>query len=310
MFAFYTDEFVLPLPARHRFPMQKYSLLRSRIAQSGLVEEGTLRPPIAATDDQLRRAHSSDYVERATNGMLTRKEVLRIGFPWSPQLIERSRRSVGATIEAAHKALEFGFAANLAGGTHHAFRDCGEGYCVFNDSVVAIRELQQHRKVNNVLIIDTDVHQGNGTASIASDDPTIVTLSIHGAKNFPLRKETSDFDIPLVDGTEDNEFLAALEAGIQTAFAGTNPDLVIYLAGADPYSDDTLGRLRISKQGLAERDRLVYERCNRSGIPVVVTMAGGYARNVHDTVKIHYHSICSGAEILLGQKPSMESVAR
>lgn len=310
MFAYYTDEFVLPLPARHRFPMQKYSLLRARVQDSGLVDENTLLPPSAASDEQLALAHSDDYIERATSGRLSRKEVQRIGFPWSSQLIERSRRSVGATIEAAEKALEFGFAANLAGGTHHAFRDCGEGYCVFNDSIVAARVLQGTGKSKCILVLDADVHQGNGTASIARGDSTIITFSIHGAKNFPLRKESSDYDIPLRDGTEDDEFLVLLESGLQTVFRETSPDFVIYLAGADPFSGDTLGRLNLSKKGLATRDLVVYEYCRQKGLPVVVSMAGGYAKDVHDTVAIHYHSICSGAEILLGQKTTLKSVAQ
>ncbi|QDT64355.1 histone deacetylase family protein [Calycomorphotria hydatis] len=296
---FYTDHFVLPLPERHRFPMSKYRLLRELLeATPGI--DAQLEVPPAATDEQLLRAHTDDYVERVTQGRMTRQEVLRSGFPWSPQLVERSRRSSGATISAARAALEDGFAANLAGGTHHAFADAAEGYCIFNDAAVAARDLQATGEVERVMVIDCDVHQGNGTAAICRGDESIFTFSIHGAKNFPSRKELSDLDVPLPDGIEDEAYLAMLAAGLEDAFAKFTPDLVIYTSGADPFMDDRLGRMRLTKQGLLDRDRLVYSRCHDAAVPVAVTMAGGYAENVADIVEIHANTILSGLDIMTG----------
>ncbi len=300
MKAFYTDHFVLPLPQTHRFPMRKYALLREALRIAGVVEENDFHVPAPVSIDQLNLAHDSDYIRRATTGELLRSEILRIGFPWSPQLIERSRRSSGATYEAGKVALQEGFSANLAGGTHHAQWDCGEGYCVFNDSIVAVRSLQQDGLIRRAVIVDTDVHQGNGTAQIAREDESLFTFSIHGAKNFPLRKEVSDLDVALPDETGDDAFLEHLAQGLDVSIDASRPDLLIYVAGADAFHDDTLGRLALSKEGLAERDRLIYQTARQKGIPVVVTMAGGYAHNVFDTVEIHFQSISQGAAVLLG----------
>jgi acetoin utilization deacetylase AcuC-like enzyme len=298
--AFYTDLFVLPLPEGHRFPMAKYSLLRQRVAESGLIAPGDLRVPHAATDEEILRAHSEDYLRRVVEGRLTEAEVRRIGFPWSPGMVERSRRSSGATIEACRAALDEGVAVNLAGGTHHAFRDCGEGYCVFNDSAVAARAVQAEGRARRVVILDCDVHQGNGTAAIFREGPTVFTFSIHGAKNFPLRKEVSDLDVGLPDGCGDAEYLEALERGVGVALERARAELAIYLAGADPYEDDRLGRLKLTKQGLAERDRLVLGRCRAAGLPVAVTMAGGYPRRVEDAVDIHFQTVRLAAEMWRG----------
>lgn len=297
---FYTDCFVLPLPQRHRFPMQKYSLLRRHVSNAGLAPADALCVPPPATDAQIALAHDRDYLHKVVAGELTRKEVLRMGFPWSPQLVERSRRSAGATIEACRSALSSGLGINLAGGTHHAFRDCGEGYCVFNDSVIAARTLQDEGRTNRVLIIDCDVHQGNGTSAITAHDPTIFTFSVHGARNFPLRKEKSDLDLPLADGTADDEYLDVLERGLDKALERAKPDLAIYLAGADPFVDDRLGRLALTKAGLGERDRLVFRRCLSGGIPVAVTMSGGYAPDVADTVDIHFETVRTALELVGG----------
>jgi acetoin utilization deacetylase AcuC-like enzyme len=294
--AFYTDQFVLPLPPGHRFPMAKYALLRHRVAESGLVRPGDLLVPDPATDEELGRAHDPEYVRRVQAGALTEAEVRRIGFPWSPGMVERSRRSSGATILACRAALADGVAVNLAGGTHHAFRDAGEGYCVFNDSAVAARAMQAEGRVRRVAVIDTDVHQGNGTVAVFRGDPTVFTFSIHGAKNFPLRKEQSDLDVPLPDGTGDAAYLEALDAGLREALARARADLVIFLSGADPYLDDKLGRLKLTKEGLAERDRLVLRRCRAAGLPVAVTMGGGYARRVEDTADIHFQTVRLAAE--------------
>lgn len=294
---FYTDQFVLPLPDSHRFPMEKYALLRQRIAAERLVPLAAMCVPPAASDDALLLVHTPDYLHRVQSGQLTVQEVRRIGFPWTPQMVERSRRSTGATIAASRAALTDGCAASLAGGTHHAFADRGEGYCVFNDSAVAARVLQHEQRVQQVVVLDCDVHQGNGTAAIFATDPTVFTFSIHGAKNFPFHKEQSDLDIALDDHTGDDAYLDALQHGVQTALARAQADLAIYIAGADPFIGDKLGRLNLSKDGLARRDRLVLHMCRSAGIPVVLTMAGGYARHVSDTVDIHTRTIQIAVEM-------------
>lgn len=301
---FYTDNYVLPLPEGHRFPMSKYRLLRERLLASGVAAEHEIDLPPAATDAQLLLAHDAEYVERVQYGMLTEAEQRRLGFPWSPQMVIRSRHSVGATIEAGRMALRDGVAANLAGGTHHAFRDAGEGYCVFNDAAVAARTLQAEGLAQRVVILDCDVHQGNGTAAILRGDDTIFTFSIHGANNFPLRKEQSDLDIELPDGTEDASYLEALSHGLEIALSTADADLAIYTSGADPYWDDRFGRLKLTKEGLSRRDRMVLERCRDRGLPVVVTMAGGYSRQVSDTVDIH-HETLRLARTILEQPVSM-----
>lgn len=309
MKVFYSDHFVLPLPEDHRFPMSKYSMLRERVAQEAICGPGELRTPRAVTDHEILRAHHPQYLKRVVAGDLTDKEVRRIGFPWSKRMVERSRRASGGTVGACLAALEEGFAANLAGGTHHAFSDRGEGYCVFNDSAIAARAVQAAGLVEKVVVIDTDVHQGNGTAQTLRKDPTVFTFSIHGAKNFPFHKEESDLDVPLPDGTDDTEFLAALDRGLEEALDASDADLAIYLAGADPFEGDRLGRLSLTKPGLAERDRLVLETCLERGIPVAVAMAGGYADRVEDTVDVHLQSIRRAAS-LTNTKMSREGRTR
>ncbi|HEX5803214.1 MAG TPA: histone deacetylase [Azospira sp.] len=294
---FYTGAFVLPLPAGHRFPMAKYSLLRERLLASGEFPESAFRTPDAADDDTLCRAHHPDYVRRVAAGELTAAEQKRIGFPWSPEMVERSRRSAGATLAACRAALEDGCAANLAGGTHHAQADRGEGFCVFNDAAVAARAMQAEGRVRRVAVIDCDVHQGNGTATILAGDDSVFTFSIHGARNFPFDKATSDLDIELADGTGDADYLAALDAGLAETLARGNPELVIYLAGADPYAGDRLGRLALSFAGLAERDERVLAACRARGIPVALAMAGGYAEPIADTVSIHATTILTARRI-------------
>jgi acetoin utilization deacetylase AcuC-like enzyme len=295
---FYTDHFVLPLPAEHRFPMPKYSRLREQVVEEGIIRPQDLIIPEAATDEQILRAHDADYLEKVTTGTLTAKEIRRIGFPWSPQMVERSRRSSGATIAACRTALIEGLAVNLAGGTHHAFRDHGEGYCVFNDSAIAARAMQAEGRARRLVVLDCDVHQGNGTAAILKGDSTIFTFSIHGEKNFPYHKEQSDLDIELLDGTSDRVYLDMLEEGVQRALALSHADLAIYLAGADPYEWDRLGRLKLTKAGLRQRDELVLELCKARGLPVAITMAGGYARNVDDIADIHAATVRVAAAML------------
>jgi acetoin utilization deacetylase AcuC-like enzyme len=290
---FCSDHYVLPLPSGHRFPMGKYARLRDRVREGEFARQCVAAP--AARDDEIVLAHSPAYVARVVNGTLSGVEQRTIGFPWTPQMVERARRTSGATVAAARAALRDGVAVNLAGGTHHAFRDRGEGFCVFNDSAITVRTLQAEGLVNRVLIVDCDVHQGNGTAAIFRDDSATFAFSIHGANNFPFTKETSDLDVELADGTEDRAYLDALEEGLVVAIAQARADLVIYLAGADPYYDDRLGRLALTKQGLLSRDRLVFEACARANLPVAVTMAGGYARNIDDTVEIHCNTIETAA---------------
>lgn len=290
MKVYYCNQFVLPLPRGHRFPISKYQLLYERVAQSnnGQFE---LRVPDAAKDEDLLLAHDGEYLERVINGAMSAREIRELGFPWSLELVERSRRSNGATIAACRAAFEDGVAANVAGGTHHAHRGRAQGYCVFNDSVVASRVMQRENLARRVLVIDCDVHQGNGTATIVANDPTIFTFSIHGQKNFPANKACSDLDIELPDGAGDDAYLKALKAGVVSAVARSKPELVIFIAGADPYEGDRLGRLALSKQGLAARDELIFGYCDRYELPVAITMGGGYAHDVHDIVDIHFQSI-------------------
>ena len=293
---FYADHFVLPLPAGHRFPMEKYRRLRERLATSGLFAANDFQVPPAASDTAILRAHDPAYVQRVVRGTLSSDEQRRIGFPWSEAMVERSRRSAGATLAACHAALAEGCAANLAGGTHHAFRDRGEGFCIFNDAAIAALTLRAEGRVARVAIIDCDVHQGNGTAAILAKRPDCFTFSIHGARNFPFEKEKSDLDVELPDGTGDDVYLAALDKALPTVFRH-DPQLVIYLAGADPYEDDRLGRLKLSMAGLAARDQRVIGECRHRGLPVAIAMAGGYARQIDDTVDIHAETILTAAHL-------------
>jgi acetoin utilization deacetylase AcuC-like enzyme len=293
----YSGHFVLPLPAHHRFPMGKYVRLRDRLLATGAFDEADFRVPEGATDAEITRVHCPAYLERVAMGGLTDDEVKAIGFPWSERMVERSRRSSGATLAAAREALTQGWSANLAGGTHHAFRDRGEGFCVFNDAAIAARAMQVEAGLQRIAVVDCDVHQGNGTASIFAGDESVFTFSIHGARNFPFRKEASDLDIELADGTGDEEYLWHLERGLDETLERSRPQLVVYLAGADPYEDDRLGRLKLTKAGLARRDRHVLATLRGRGIPVAIAMAGGYARDIADSVEIHARTILTAREI-------------
>lgn len=290
MRCYYSDTFVLPLPEGHRFPMAKYSGLRQRLVADGIVRPDELHEAPRAAWDDIRLVHTADYTTAVEQGTLAREAQRRIGFPWSPEMVERARRSVGATIAAAHAALIDGLAANLAGGTHHAFADRGEGYCVFNDVAVAVRVLQRDHHLSRVAVIDCDVHQGNGTAAIFRDDARVFTLSLHGAKNYPFRKEVSDLDVELADGTGDEPYLAQLAHSLDVVFQHS-PEVVFYLAGADPYEGDRLGRLKLTIDGLAERDAQVLGRCRAHAVPAVVTMSGGYAHDIEAIVTIHANTI-------------------
>ncbi|HSJ06897.1 MAG TPA: histone deacetylase [Longimicrobiales bacterium] len=302
MKVYYADHFVLPLPAGHRFPMIKYARLRERVAAE--LPGAVLTVPDAATDAELFRAHDAAYVQRVVTGTLSPAEVRRIGFPWSADMVERSRRSVGATLAASRAALDEGISVNLAGGTHHAYPDRGEGFCVFNDVGVAVRAVQAEAPVRRGAVIDCDVHQGNGTAAILSEDPSTFTFSVHGEGNFPFRKESSDLDIALPDGAGDDAYLSAVEAGLAAA-ARHAPELVWYLAGADAWEGDRLGRLRVSKGALARRDRLVLDACGDMGAAVAVVMAGGYAADPEDTVDIHFQSVRAAYGHWLARRTSL-----
>lgn len=303
-----SDRFVLPLPEGHRFPMEKYRLVRDGVVTRGLLPEAAVLEPTAVSEPDILRVHAAEYWEAVRSGALDRRVQRAMGFPWSPQMVERSRRSVGATLAAARWALEQRRAAphtddlcvgiNLAGGTHHAFADRGEGFCVLNDVAIAFRALQAESWATRALVIDCDVHQGNGTASIFAGDESCFTLSLHGQKNYPFRKETSDLDVALPDGCSDDDYLLALEAALdeverRLAVRGRFGDgwIGFVLAGADPYEHDRLGRLGLSMAGLRRRDEFVFDWCRVRGLPIALTMAGGYAEKVEDVAKIHLGTI-------------------
>lgn len=297
MLAYTSDRFVLPLPPGHRFPMSKYALLRERVA--ALSPHIRLDEAPEASEAELLLAHTPRYVTAVLEGLLSAAELREIGFPWSPWMAERARRSVGASIAAARAALAEGVAANLAGGTHHANADKGSGFCVFNDVAVAARQMQAewhrlHGQGLKVLVIDLDVHQGNGTAEIFAEDDTVFTFSMHGARNFPFRKVASRLDVDLDDGCEDAAYLAALEAAlvqIEQRWMDGRPSLAFYLAGADPHEGDRLGRLKVSAEGLAARDRSVLTWLGQRRIPVALSMAGGYGHDIHTTVALQHHTL-------------------
>jgi len=295
MRAFYSDQFVLPLPAGHRFPMPKYRRLRDRLLQE--MPQIQLHVAQPASDGELALVHTPSYIQSVAQGGLSAAQQKEIGFPWSPEMVQRSRRSVGASVLAARAALfeGQGLAANLAGGTHHAYADKGSGFCVFNDAAVAARLMQaewfrQHKKPLKVAIIDLDVHQGNGTAKIFERDDSVFTLSLHGARNFPFAKERSDLDVELPDGCTDDAYLQALEQALDELHTRFEPGLVMFLAGADPHEGDRLGRLSLSFDGLEARDRRVFDWAYQRRIPLAFSMAGGYGESLEDTVQVQVNT--------------------
>ena len=298
MQAFYADHFVLPLPDGHRFPMAKYEMLRDQITAH--LPSVRLQQAEPADDAALALVHDPAYIDAVRHGTLSAAQQREIGFPWSPGMNERARRSVGATVQACRVALSGeGVAANLAGGTHHAYADKGSGFCVFNDAAVAARLMQIERlragidppsRPLQVAIIDLDVPQGNGSARIFQNDPSVFTLSLHGARNFPFRKEPSDCDIDLPDGCTDAPYLAALEQGLAEVEHRCEPGLVIYLAGADPHEGDRLGRLRLSDAGMAARDQRVFDWAWQRQLPVAMAMAGGYGHDIQTTVRVQLNT--------------------
>jgi acetoin utilization deacetylase AcuC-like enzyme len=287
MRAFAHDVFTYPLPPGHRFPLAKYRLVREGAEAAGI----DVRPARAATRGELELAHAPEYVDRVEAGELARREELALGLPWSPALVERARRATAATVLAAEAALEDGAAANVGGGTHHAFPASGRGFCVFNDVVVAARALRRAGRVRRVLVVDLDVHQGDGTHAAFADDAETFTFSVNGFRNYPFRRVPGDLELELPDGTRDDEYLSGLARLLPQAVARARADVCFYLAGADPYEGDRLGRLALTMDGLATRDGLVRDTLRRAGVPVCLTLAGGYADPIQDTVAINLSSL-------------------
>jgi acetoin utilization deacetylase AcuC-like enzyme len=299
MRAFYSGHYVLPLPPGHRFPMSRYALLREGLERQQPLVRMFEAP--RASDGELALAHTPEWIAAISDGSVSPQAMREIGFPWGEAMVERSRRSAGATIAACRAAFAEGISANMAGGTHHASAGKGGGFCVFNDAAVAARLMQAERGRRGrvrlqVAVIDLDVHQGNGTASIFRDDPSVFTLSIHGQKNFPFRKEVSDFDMELPDGCGDADYLSALEIALDELERRFTPGLIIYLAGADPFERDRLGRLKLSFDGLEARDRRVFDFAWRRRIPLAFAMAGGYAADIAETVQVQLGTFRVGFE--------------
>ena len=285
------------LPEGHRFPMEKYTLLPEQLLFEGTVEESDFFEPQSCTDEILLWTHSREYLDQLQRLDLTRREEKKIGFPVRSDLISRGRVIAHGTIECALHALNGEVALNIAGGTHHAFRGHGEGFCIFNDFAIAANYLLQHKLVKKVVIVDLDVHQGNGTASIFRHDPRVFTFSMHGHKNYPILKEKSDLDIPLANGTQDEEYLHVLQSNLPRVLESARPDLVFYLSGVDVLSTDKLGKLALSIQGTYERDLFVYETCAKLGIPVATSMGGGYSEHIRDIIKAHANTYCAAKKV-------------
>ena len=293
---FYPDTPDLPLPPRHRFPAGKYRRLRERVARERLLGRATLAPSPTALVSELARAHTDEYITAVLDGTLSPEAQRRIGLPWSPTLARRSRATVGGSLAAAREALSHGISGQLAGGTHHAHRDFGSGYCTFNDLAVASLALLAEGAVQRIAVLDCDVHQGDGNAAVLGPDPRTFVVSIHSEKNFPFRKVASDLDIALPDGAGDDQFLLALGNALE-AIGGFRPDLVLYLSGADPLAEDALGRLTVSLEGLARRDEEVFTRCRQRGWPVAVVAGGGYARPIELTVDAYSQTYATAARV-------------
>lgn len=296
MHVFYSPFYYADIGNGHVFPIRKFELVRDRLLSEGTLQREELIEPNPATNEEVLLVHSEDYISRLCNGTLTTTELRRLGLPWSESLVRRSFYAVGGTICASRRALEVGIGSNLAGGTHHAFADRGEGFCVLNDVAIAIRVLRQEGCIQRAAIVDCDVHQGNGTATILANDPAVFTFSIHGAKNYPLLKARSSLDVELPDETADEVYLAALTRNLPLVFQH-QPDIVFYLAGADPYIGDKLGRLAVSMEGLRRRDDLVLMECYERKLPVVTVMSGGYGEDISDTVEIHCNTIRTARRI-------------
>jgi acetoin utilization deacetylase AcuC-like enzyme len=293
MRAFYSDRYVIALPEHHQFPIIKYAMIRQRLDRKGY----QISEPTPAGRDEILLVHTPDYYDRLVAGRLSEREIRRLGLPWSEALVGRSRLSVAGTLAAARAAASDGIAANLGGGTHHAFADHGEGFCVLNDIAVAIRVLRAEGLIRRAAVIDLDVHQGNGTAAVFRDDPEVFTLSLHGEKNYPLVKQQSTVDVALADGTGDEEYLSLLSLHLATVLDRFRPDIVFYQAGVDPYFDDRLGRLSLTHEGLKRRDLMVFTECRARAVPCAITLGGGYARKVADTVEAHCNTMRAASTV-------------
>lgn len=291
MYVFYSDRYAIDLPPQHAFPIQKYRRIRERLSADGTLRADELQEATPAADWDILQAHTAEYWAQVRAGTLPPAAMRRLGLPWSEALVRRSRASVQGTLSAGRIAIRDGVAVNLAGGTHHAFADRGEGYCVLNDIAIAVRCLQRDGWMRRLAVLDCDVHQGNGTAAILGDDPNVFTFSIHGANNFPLQKVAGSLDIGLPDGTNDADYLAALEPALARILGEFRPGLVFYQAGVDPLAGDRFGRLHLSREGLRRRDRLVLQGCLDAGIPVAVTLGGGYNLDLAETVEAHCDTV-------------------
>lgn len=296
----YDDRYDLHLGA-HVFPSQKYRLIHNQLIADGVATADDFLAPEPAKDEDVLRVHSQEYVHKLKTGTLTYIEILRMEVPYSKELIEACWLAAGGSILAGQRALRNGWAANISGGFHHAYADHGEGFCVIHDVAIAIRKLQFDGAIERAMVVDTDVHQGNGTAAIFGGDGTVFTLSIHQENNYPYPKPPSTVDINLPDGTGDNDYLSILEEHLQRAFHDFSPQILFYIGGADPYSEDQLGGLALTMEGLARRDALVFDYARRHKIPVAITLAGGYARRVADTVRIHVNTIVAAREAAHGR---------
>ena len=307
MRVFYTPRYYADIGEGHVFPIRKFELVRDRLLREGTLTPADIIEPLPAPISDVLLVHTEDYVTRLRSGALTVRELRRLGLPWSKALVRRSFLATGGTIGAARHALRDGVASNLAGGTHHAFPDRGEGFCVLNDVAIAIRVLRRDRQAMRVAVVDCDVHQGNGTATIFAEDESTFTFSMHGAKNYPLFKARSTLDVELADQTSDDEYLTLLMEHLPRVFAH-EPDIVFYLGGADPFVGDKLGRLSLTIDGLRTRDELVLRECRRRAVPVATVMSGGYAEQISDTVEIHCNTIRTvrqvfGSNLSAGGKP-------
>jgi acetoin utilization deacetylase AcuC-like enzyme len=296
MHVFYTPRYYAEIGAAHVFPIRKFELVRDKLLAEGTLRRDEIFEPDPAAVEDVLLVHTKDYVSRLCNGNLTQKEIRRLGLPWSESLVRRSFYAVGGTLAATQVALAKGYSSNLAGGTHHSFPDRGEGFCVLNDVAIAIRAMRARKLIRRAAIVDCDVHQGNGTATIFSSDANTFTFSMHGANNYPLFKAQSSLDVELPDGTSDDEYLETLARHLPTVFAH-DADIVFYLAGADPYAGDKLGRLALSIDGLRARDELVLCECYEREVPVVTVMSGGYGKDINDTIEIHCNTIRMVKEI-------------
>lgn len=290
MQVFYTPRYYADIGAGHVFPIRKFELVRDKLLAEGTLQSAEIVEPTPAALEDVLLVHTEDYVSRLCRGNLTPKEIRRLGLPWSESLVRRSFYATGGTIAAAAAALAEGYGSNLAGGTHHSFADRGEGFCVLNDVAIAIRALRARKLLRRAAIVDCDVHQGNGTATIFAGNKDTFTFSMHGANNYPLFKAQSTLDVELPDGTTDDEYLESLAKHLPLVFQH-DPEIVFYLAGADPYSRDKLGRLALSIEGLRDRDAFVLRECYEREVPVVTVMSGGYGKDISDTIEIHCNTI-------------------